>query len=198
MVEAAEEIAAAAAEIEAAGEALDEAEAELAEADEQLDIAAGEAAEIADAGALGEVEVVAVAVLESEGEDTGVEEEAGATFVGLEDAAEPAVSESAVLLTALAPLRPGDVSEGSIAVWKPEAVTAFREQLREVQAQFVDDPEEAVAHARALVSDAVHTLADTLLAHQLGAIDLPEHPDTESLRVALRQYREFLERVLAL
>src|SRR5581483_2835781 len=177
VVEAAEEIAAAAADLDAASDELDAAQADLAEAEEQLEIAeeaaldAAVAEAIIAAEAAAAVDAVAMAHAEAEG---------------------------GVLLAALAPLRPGDVAEGSIAVWKSEAVAAFREQLRDIQARFVDEPEEAVAQVRALVSDAVHTLADSLLAQQLGGIDLPEHADTESLRVALRQYREFLDRILAL
>jgi len=113
----------------------------------------------------------------------------------------PDAEEVEVLVAALAPLRPGDVAQTSIAIWKPDALAAIREQVVEVQARFVDEPTEAVAQIRALVSEAVHTLADALLSEQLSSIDPHQHtdtPDTESLRVALRRYREFLDRLLNL
>ena len=93
------------------------------------------------------------------------------------------------------------MAQTSIAIWKPDALAAIREQVVEVQARFVDEPTEAVAQIRALVSEAVHTLADALLSEQLSSIDPHQHtdtPDTESLRVALRRYREFLDRLLNL
>jgi hypothetical protein len=55
-----------------------------------------------------------------------------------------------------------------------------------------------------VVTEAVNTLASTLAqalldAHaDLDPTEASAYPDTESLRVAIRGYREFLERVLAL
>ncbi len=51
-----------------------------------------------------------------------------------------------------------------------------------------------------MCANAVHDLADSLLAEQAG---LDPHktnatPDTESMRIAMRRYREFLDRILAL
>ena len=47
---------------------------------------------------------------------------------------------------------------------------------------------------------AVHALADALIAEQVS-LDPHESdmtPDTEAMRIAMRGYRDFLERVLAL
>jgi hypothetical protein len=216
VVEAAEDIAAAAADLDAAGDALEAAEVELDEAEAKLEeaeeIAAAPAEELPTGGPGGlgdadevEVETIAVALIEVAPDEPAAEaeQEVGGTFVGVEDGgletSEPEAEE--VLVAAFAPLRPGDVAQTSIAVWQPDALETIRAQVRDVQARFVDEPAEAVAQIRALVSDAVHTLADALLAEQLGSIDPHQHsdsPDTESLRVALRRYREFLDRVLAL
>ena len=97
-------------------------------------------------------------------------------------------------------MRPGDVAQTTIAVWKADTAAEFREHLKEVQARFVDEPVAAVSQAQSLVADAVRALAEALLAEQLD-LDPRQHsdnPDTEALRVALRRYRDFLERVLAL
>ncbi|HCT77967.1 MAG TPA: hypothetical protein DGT23_15510 [Micromonosporaceae bacterium] len=57
----------------------------------------------------------------------------------------------------------------------------------------------AVAKAHELVSKAVHSLADSLLAEvDLDPREHSKSPDTEAMRVAMRGYRDFLDRVLAL
>ena len=70
----------------------------------------------------------------------------------------------------------------------------------EVHATFVDDPHEAVTRAAAVVTDAVQALAGALAAQgaDLDPRNVVEKPDTEALRVAIRRYREFLDRVLNL
>lgn len=77
----------------------------------------------------------------------------------------------------------------------------FRRRLREVQAGFVDDPGEAVRDADALASDAAEALGRALASHRrrlAEALDGGEGgPDTERLRLALRGYRDLLDRVLA-
>lgn len=130
-----------------------------------------------------------------------VVDDAEATFVAVEDAEDGALEEiDGVVVAEVAPLRPGDVAQTTIAIWKPDAAAEFREHLREVSALFVDEPVAAVSQAQSLVADAVRALAEALLAEQLD-LDPRQHtdnPDTEALRVALRRYRDFLERVLAL
>jgi hypothetical protein len=95
---------------------------------------------------------------------------------------------------------PGDVAENPIAVWSDESADRLREQWRELQGQFIDDPVEAVSAAKALVTEAVQELANTLLEAQdeLDPFRAGEAVDTEAMRVAMRRYREFLDRVLAL
>ena len=78
------------------------------------------------------------------------------------------------------------------------------EQLREcwqsIQARFVDDPQEAVQQADALVTDVIGRLTRTFeetkdsLETQLGEA---EDVSTEDLRVGLQRYRTFFERLLA-
>ncbi|MFD0593521.1 hypothetical protein ACFQZ4_14135 [Catellatospora coxensis] len=96
-------------------------------------------------------------------------------------------------------LRPGDVTETPIAVWEAEQAQRFRDAWREVQTRFVDEPESALNDAQALVSEAVSALAAQLLAEQ-GDLD-PRRgaaADTEAMRIAMRGYKNFLDRVLAL
>ncbi|MFI9235326.1 hypothetical protein [Streptomyces sp. NPDC053079] len=86
----------------------------------------------------------------------------------------------------------------------PELLTAedqegFRERWQDIQAQFVDDPREAVHKADALVAEVMQTLATTFARHKQdleGQWNRGEEVDTEDLRMALRHYRAFFNRLL--
>ncbi|MFD0517178.1 hypothetical protein [Paractinoplanes durhamensis] len=98
------------------------------------------------------------------------------------------------------PLRPGDVEAGHIAFWDDDATRHFRAAWHEVKAEFVDDPERALTRAHDLLTDAVNELTEALLAErdELDPLRGNSTPDTESMRMAMRGYREFLDRILAL
>ena len=89
---------------------------------------------------------------------------------------------------------------GQIAFWDEEAITHFRSQWHEVKADFVDDPVAALTRAHDLLTDAVNELTEALLAErdELDPLRSTSTPDTESMRMAMRGYREFLDRILAL
>jgi hypothetical protein len=95
---------------------------------------------------------------------------------------------------------PGKAGATPIALWSSDAADRLHSQWRDLQVQFFEDPEVAVAGAKSLVSGAVRELADTLLAAQdeLDPYRDAERVDTEAMRLAMRRYREFLDRVLAL
>ena len=97
-------------------------------------------------------------------------------------------------------LHPGDLDEPIIAIWDPEVAERYRDAFRDIQAHFVDEPEAALGEAQDLVAEAVQALADALLAEQvsLDPHEQDANPDTEAMRIAMRGYRDFLERVLAL
>jgi hypothetical protein len=69
-----------------------------------------------------------------------------------------------------------------------------------VQAGFVDDPKECVHKADGLVSDVVGRLA-TGFTETRSRLEEQwargEEASTEDLRLALRRYRDFFERLLA-
>jgi hypothetical protein len=73
----------------------------------------------------------------------------------------------------------------------------FRDRWRDVQLRFVDDPKAAADEAATLVEQAVDALTANLRQQHrsLGAV---AEADTEQLRVRLRGYRDFLDRLLAL
>ena len=98
------------------------------------------------------------------------------------------------------PLRPGDVNDHAISFWTDAASEQFRAEWHEVKAQFVDDPEAALTRAHDLLTEAVHELTESMLAErdELDPLRGVAKPDTESMRMAMRGYREFLDRILAL
>ncbi|MER7913958.1 hypothetical protein [Streptomyces sp. NPDC096068] len=76
---------------------------------------------------------------------------------------------------------------------------AYRKRWREIQGRFVDDPREAVHSADELVADVMKTLAAAFADHKQtleGQWGEGRDADTEALRVALREYRSFFNRLL--
>jgi hypothetical protein len=76
----------------------------------------------------------------------------------------------------------------------------FRTRWTEIQTYFVDEPRQAVERADELVAEVIQRLAQVFaeerqnLESQWGQGD---SADTEGLRVALRRYRSFFERLLS-
>jgi hypothetical protein len=77
----------------------------------------------------------------------------------------------------------------------------FRSRWDVVQRGFVDDPQAAVRAGDELVSRVIKSLAETF-ANQRSelekGLDQSDAPTTENLRIALRQYRSFFERLLSI
>jgi hypothetical protein len=119
---------------------------------------------------------------------------------GLDDDAEPRLGHRVTRPGDSSPLRPGDIGETSISFWGEEATKHFRSEWHEVKADFVDDPVAALTRAHDLLTDAVNELTESLLAErdELDPLHTTASPDTESMRMAMRGYREFLDRILAL
>ena len=86
------------------------------------------------------------------------------------------------------------------SLFADDQLTGLRARWDNVQAAFVDDPKDCVQKADGLVSDVVEQLttgfseARSRLEDQWGR---GEEASTEDLRVALKRYREFFERLLA-
>ncbi|TPG35845.1 hypothetical protein [Mycolicibacterium hodleri] len=80
-----------------------------------------------------------------------------------------------------------------------ELLTSLRAQWGEVQAAFVDDPRACVEKADGLVSDVLGQLVSgftDVRARLEGNWGRGEEASTEDLRVALKRYREFFDRLL--
>ena len=79
------------------------------------------------------------------------------------------------------------------------------EQLRsrwtEIQAGFVDEPRRSVEAADGLVAGAIKQIAETFAAERSGLEaqwDRGDDVSTEDLRIALRRYRSFFDRILSM
>jgi hypothetical protein len=97
-------------------------------------------------------------------------------------------------------MRPGDVEQTLITLWDDRAVKRFHAEWHEVKAGFVDDPVAALNRAHDLITEAVDELTEALLAErdELDPLRSRSTPDTESMRIAMRGYRGFLDRILGL
>jgi hypothetical protein len=87
-----------------------------------------------------------------------------------------------------------------VPLFPTELAEEFRGNWDAVQIGFVDDPRQAVQKADELVNQVLHSLSESFSGErsrveaQLAQAD----PTTEDLRMALRRYRSFLHRLLAL
>jgi predicted NUDIX family phosphoesterase len=75
----------------------------------------------------------------------------------------------------------------------------FRRKWDDIQAGFVDDPQNSVQKAHGLVSSLVSELNDVFTRERSGLEsqwNRGEQADTENLRVALQRYRAFFNRLL--
>jgi len=76
----------------------------------------------------------------------------------------------------------------------------FRRRWQDIQASFVDDPRTAVRNADEHVASVMTRLAQ-VFADERGKLehewDKGESVSTEDLRVALRRYRSFFDRLLS-
>jgi hypothetical protein len=82
-----------------------------------------------------------------------------------------------------------------------DAAAQYRTRWADVQSGFVDDPRRAVAKGDELVAEVMQSLAESF-AHERERLDAElshtGEASTETLRVGLRRYRSFFDRLLAL
>lgn len=83
----------------------------------------------------------------------------------------------------------------------PNMAKDFRSRWDGVQSSFVDDPRQAVRQGDELVAQVTKSLAETFSSERTkieGQVGQTDKTSTEDLRVALRRYRSFFERLLSL
>jgi hypothetical protein len=97
--------------------------------------------------------------------------------------------------------RPGGGTAALEPLFPPEMAEQFRSRWAAVQSSFVDDPRRAAAKGDELVAEVMKNLAESFsrereqLDQQLSRSG---EAATETLRVGLRRYRSFFERLLSL
>jgi hypothetical protein len=86
-------------------------------------------------------------------------------------------------------------------LFQADLADEYRARWTAVQGSFVDDPREAVQQGDELVAQVMKSLAESF-AHERDALENQlsggGEASTEMLRVALRRYRSFFERLLSL
>ncbi|MDF2825347.1 MAG: hypothetical protein K0R68_2755 [Mycobacterium sp.] len=93
-----------------------------------------------------------------------------------------------------------DGSSAGDALFGEQDLSELRARWNDVQAAFVDDPRACVQQADGLVSTAVEQLTANF-SHTRSRLEEQwsrgEEASTEDLRVALKRYRDFFDRLLA-
>jgi alkylhydroperoxidase family enzyme len=92
------------------------------------------------------------------------------------------------------------MTEEHVQLLETDEMQAVVGRWREIQAEFVDEPRQAVQDADALVSDLMQRLARTF-ANERDQLESRwaggDGVSTEDLRQGLQRYRSFFERLLA-
>jgi hypothetical protein len=94
-----------------------------------------------------------------------------------------------------------DQGEALEPLFTPDRAETYRTRWLSIQSSFVDDPRQAVRSGDELVAQVMTNLASTFAEerHRMEAqLDETGEGTTENLRVALRRYRSFFERLLSL
>ncbi len=91
--------------------------------------------------------------------------------------------------------------EGFAPLFENNQAKDFRSQWLEIQSRFVDDPTVSVRQADELVTHVIDNITQTF-ADERTSLENQWHSgdkvSTEDLRVALRRYRSFFDRLLSL
>ena len=93
-----------------------------------------------------------------------------------------------------------DDAEGAAPVFPSQEADDLRAQWDAIQASFVDEPRRAVEDADHLVAAAMQRLAESFAEERAkleAQWDRGDDVSTEDLRVALRRYRSFFDRLLS-
>ena len=93
------------------------------------------------------------------------------------------------------------IQEELIPLFEDEAASKFRSRWLTIQSKFVDDPRDAVKQADDLVADIIKSVTMSFSDRRVSLEqqwNSGENISTEDMRVALKRYRSFFERLLSL
>ena len=91
-------------------------------------------------------------------------------------------------------------SEANAPLFAANDTQDFRSRWEKIQIGFVDEPRQAVQQADDLVASAIKRLAEVFASERQkleAEWDKNDNVSTEDLRVALRRYRSFFDRLLS-
>jgi ornithine carbamoyltransferase len=98
------------------------------------------------------------------------------------------------------PAQPDAELQTRAGIFEEHEAQRLRSSWAEIQGDFVDDPRRAVKEADALVADAMKSLAE-VFANERRELeqqwDRGDNVTTEDLRLALRRYHAFFDRLLS-
>jgi hypothetical protein len=118
--------------------------------------------------------------------------------------AEPAVAEPVAAEPVAAEQAPGGEPEPEAATGTAASLVGsldadgLRNRFLDIQAGFVDEPRQAVEEAGRFVDDLLQQVADALREQRGQLAGATDDASTEDLRLALRAYRQFVDRILGL
>ena len=104
-------------------------------------------------------------------------------------------------MNSIAKAAPVSEGEALAPLFQPQETQDLRATWDTVQTGFVDDPKEAVRKADELVARVMKTLAQSFSSERSkleSQVDQTDQASTEDLRIALRRYRSFFQRLLSL
>jgi hypothetical protein len=96
---------------------------------------------------------------------------------------------------------PGAPDDGPTPLFAEQELSGYRTRWSGIQTGFVDEPRKAVEEADTLVAELMKRLADVFAEErrQLEAHwEKTDSVSTEDLRIAMRRYRSFFERLLSI
>jgi len=91
--------------------------------------------------------------------------------------------------------------EELVPLFEGEAAQKFRSRWLAIQSRFVDDPRDSVKQADDLVADIIKNVTMSFADRRISLEkqwNSGENISTEDMRIALKQYRSFFERLLTL
>jgi chemotaxis protein histidine kinase CheA len=111
-------------------------------------------------------------------------------------AAEAAAAERAAAEAPAAPTAPDAAAPASLLGSLDGA--EIRGRFLDIQAGFIDEPRQAVEEAGRFIDDLLRQVAETLQQQRGQLTGATDEASTEDLRLALRAYRQFVDRLLGL
>lgn len=97
--------------------------------------------------------------------------------------------------------RPQAIDDAPAQLFADDELNGYRTRWSAIQTGFVDEPRRAVEEADTLVAELMQRLAEVFSEERRGLEAHWERSDqvsTEDLRIAMRRYRSFFERLLSI